>query len=152
MDTVNVKINGRDYVVPKNATVLEAAKAAKIDIPTLCYLKDINEIGACRLCLVEVSEGGRPYRMVTACVYPVSEGMSVLTNTPKNIDMDCASGNVNITLPSDTGFIIRMDSLSGRYYSEFPTTISGSDYIYGDGRCEIEMDSLSGDIKIYSAK
>ena len=76
----------------------------------------------------------------------------VLTNTPKNIDMDCASGNVNITLPSDTGFIIRMDSLSGRYYSEFPTTISGSDYIYGDGRCEIEMDSLSGDIKIYSAK
>ena len=83
MDTVNVKINGRDYVVPKNATVLEAAKIAKIDIPTLCYLKDINEIGACRLCLVEVSEGGRPYRMVTACVYPVSEGMSVLTNTPK---------------------------------------------------------------------
>ena len=85
MDTVNVKINGRDYVVPKNATVLEAAKAAKIDIPTLCYLKDINEIGACRLCLVEVSEGGRPYRLVTACVYPVSEGMSVLTNTPKII-------------------------------------------------------------------
>ena len=83
METVNIKINGREYAVAKNATVLEAARAAKIDIPTLCYLKDINEIGACRLCLVEVSEGGRPYRMVTACVYPVSEGMSVLTNTPK---------------------------------------------------------------------
>ena len=94
MDTVNVKINGRDYVVPKNATVLEAAKAAKIDIPTLCYLKDINEIGACRLCLVEVSEGGRPYRMVTACVYPVSEGMSVLTNTPKIV----ASRKMNLEL------------------------------------------------------
>ena len=80
---VNVKINGRDYVVEKGMTVLEAARAAKIDIPTLCYLKDINEIGACRLCLVEVSEGGKPYRMVTACVYPVSEGMSILTNTPK---------------------------------------------------------------------
>ena len=83
METINIKINGVDYAVPKGSTVLEAARAAKIDIPTLCYLKDINEIGACRLCLVEVSEGGRPFRLVTACVYPVTEGMVVLTNTPK---------------------------------------------------------------------
>ena len=83
METINIKINGVSYAVPKGSTVLEAARAAKIDIPTLCYLKDINEIGACRLCLVEVSEGGRPFRMVTACVYPVTEGMEVLTNTPK---------------------------------------------------------------------
>ncbi|MGN1445563.1 MAG: 2Fe-2S iron-sulfur cluster-binding protein, partial [Eubacteriales bacterium] len=94
METVNVKINGRDYVVPANATVLEAARAAKIDIPTLCYLKDINEIGACRLCLVEVSEGGRPFRMVTACVYPVTEGMEIKTNTPKII----ASRKMNLEL------------------------------------------------------
>ncbi len=94
METVNIKINGRDYEVAKGITVLEAAKAAKIDIPTLCYLKDINEIGACRLCLVEVSEGGKPYRMVTACVYTVSEGMSVLTNTPKII----ASRKMNLEL------------------------------------------------------
>ena len=83
MDTVNVKINGIDYAVAKGSTVLEAAKAAKVDIPTLCYLKDINELGACRLCLVEVSEGGKPFRMVTACVYPVTEGMVIKTNTPK---------------------------------------------------------------------
>lgn len=83
METINVKINGVDYAVPKGSTVLEAARAAKIDVPTLCYLKDINEIGACRLCLVEVSEGGRPFRMVTACVYPATEGMVILTNTPK---------------------------------------------------------------------
>ena len=83
METVNVIINGREYAVPAGSTVLEAARAANIDIPTLCYLKDINEIGACRLCLVEVSEGGRPFRMVTACVYPVTEGMVVKTNTPK---------------------------------------------------------------------
>ena len=83
METVNVKINGREYAVPQGSTVLEAARSANIDIPTLCYLKDINEIGACRLCLVEVSEGGRPFRMVTACVYPVTEGMVVMTNTPK---------------------------------------------------------------------
>ena len=83
METISLKINGTEYNVPKGSTVLEAARAAKIDIPTLCYLKDINEIGACRLCLVEVSEGGRPFRMVTACVYPATEGMEILTNTPK---------------------------------------------------------------------
>ena len=83
METISLKINGVEYDVPKGSTVLEAARAAKIDIPTLCYLKDINEIGACRLCLVEVSEGGRPFRMVTACVYPATEGMEILTNTPK---------------------------------------------------------------------
>ncbi len=80
MDMVSVKINGREYSVPKNATVLEAARYANIDIPTLCYLKDINEIGACRLCLVEV-KGARG--LVTACVYPVNEGMEIFTNTPK---------------------------------------------------------------------
>ena len=94
METINVKINGVDYAVAKGSTVLEAARAAKVEIPTLCYLKDINEIGACRLCLVEVSEGGRPYRMVTACVYPCSEGMSILTNTPKII----ASRKMNLQL------------------------------------------------------
>ncbi len=87
MELVNVKINGRSVAVPKGSTVLDAAKAANIDIPTLCYLKDINEIGACRLCLVEVQEmrGATlgPARMVTACVYPVTEGMSVVTNSPK---------------------------------------------------------------------
>ena len=83
METISLKINGVQYDVPKGSTVLEAARAANIDIPTLCYLKDINEIGACRLCLVEVSEGGRPFRMVTACVYPATDGMEILTNTPK---------------------------------------------------------------------
>ena len=80
MDMVNVKINGRDYEVPKNSTVLEAARYAGVEIPTLCYLKDINEIGACRLCLVEVT-GARG--LVTSCVYPVNEGMEIKTNTPK---------------------------------------------------------------------
>lgn len=79
MDTVNIKINSREYTVPKTATVLEAARTANIDIPTLCYLKDINAIGACRICLVEV-KGARS--MVTACVYPVNEGMEIFTNTP----------------------------------------------------------------------
>ena len=87
MDMINVKINGVDYSVAKGSTVLEAAKAANIDIPTLCYLKDINEIGACRLCLVEVAEMRGPvlgpFRMVTACVYPCTEGMEIKTSSPK---------------------------------------------------------------------
>ena len=80
MDMVNIKINGMPLSVPKDSTVLEAARYAGIDIPTLCYLKDINEIGACRMCVVEV-KGARS--LVASCVYPVNEGMEVLTNTPK---------------------------------------------------------------------
>ncbi len=83
MDMINVKINGAAVSVPKGSTVLEAARYAGVEIPTLCFLKEINEIGACRICMVEVSEGGRPARLVTACVYPVSEGMEVITNSPK---------------------------------------------------------------------
>ena len=80
MDMVNVKINGVDYQVPKDATILEAARHAGIDIPTLCYLKDINQIGACRMCMVEV-KGARS--LAAACVYPVNEGMEIFTNSPK---------------------------------------------------------------------
>ncbi len=80
MDMVNIKINGIDMQVPQNYTILQAAKEAGINIPTLCYLKDVNGIGACRMCLVEV-KGARG--LVTACVYPVSEGMEVFTNTDK---------------------------------------------------------------------
>lgn len=80
MDMINIKIDDREYSVPADSTVLEAARYAGVDIPTLCYLKDINQIGACRLCLVEV-KGARG--LVTACVYPVNEGMEIYTNTAK---------------------------------------------------------------------
>lgn len=80
MEMVNCKINGIAVSVPKGSTILEAARAAGVTIPTLCYLKDINEIGACRICVVEAT-GARG--LVTACVYPVAEGMEVQTNTAK---------------------------------------------------------------------
>ncbi len=80
MDMVHLKINGIDVEVPKGYTILQAAKEANIEIPSLCYLKDINCIGACRVCVVEV-KGRRG--LTAACVYPVEEGMEVLTNTPK---------------------------------------------------------------------
>ena len=80
MEMINCKINGIAVSVPKGSTILEAARYAGVDIPTLCFLKDINEIGACRICMVEAT-GARG--LVTACVYPVSEGMEVQTNTAK---------------------------------------------------------------------
>ncbi len=80
MDTVNIKINNVSYTVKAGQTILEACHEVGINIPTLCYLKEINEIGACRLCLVEV-KGARG--LVTSCVYPISEGMEIQTNTPR---------------------------------------------------------------------
>lgn len=83
MELVNIKLNGMPLSVPKNYTILEAARSAGIEIPTLCYLKEINEIGACRICVVEV-KGAKS--LVAACVYPVSEGMEVVTNSQRVID------------------------------------------------------------------
>lgn len=80
MNMVNVTIDGVSVQVPSNYTVLEAAKQAGVKIPTLCYLKDVNEVGACRVCLVEVEKARA---LAAACVMPVSEGMVVHTNSKK---------------------------------------------------------------------
>ena len=80
MDMINLKINGQEVSVPAGTTILEAARTAGIEIPTLCYLKDVSQTGSCRMCLVEV-KGARALQ--AACVYPVSEGIEVYTNTPK---------------------------------------------------------------------
>ena len=99
MANVSVIINGTKVEVPAGSTILDAANKINVHIPTLCYCKDVgcgtsNKPASCRLCLVEASEGGRPARMVTACVYPVSEGMEVKTNTPKVL----ASRKTNLEL------------------------------------------------------
>ena len=78
MEMVNITINHVKLQVPKTFTVLEAAKQININIPTLCFLKGINEIGACRMCVVEV-KGAKTLQ--TACNYKVYEGMEVLTNS-----------------------------------------------------------------------
>ena len=80
MNNVTLTIDGVQVTVPAEYTILEAAAAAGINIPTLCYLKDISQIGACRLCLVEI-EGARALQ--AACVSQVGEGMVVRTNTAK---------------------------------------------------------------------
>lgn len=80
MNKVNITIDGIKLYVPENYTILEAAKETSISIPTLCFLKDVNEIGCCRMCLVEV-KGSKALQ--AACVHPVREGMEVFTHTPK---------------------------------------------------------------------
>ena len=80
MEMVNVIIDGVSVQVEKGSTILQAAQKAGINIPTLCYLKDVNQIGACRVCLVEV-KGAKALQ--PSCVYPVTEGLEVMTNTAK---------------------------------------------------------------------
>ena len=77
---VNATINGKAVQVPENTTILEAAKLNNITIPHLCYLKKVNEIGACRVCVVEI-EGQD--RLVSSCNTILQEGMKVITNSPK---------------------------------------------------------------------
>ena len=81
MNMVNLKINNVPCQAPEGSTILEAAHAVGITIPTLCYLKEIKRVnGACRVCVVEV-KGAK--NLLPACVYPVSEGMEVFTNTKR---------------------------------------------------------------------
>ncbi len=80
---VSMKIDGRSVQVESGATVLEACIAQGIRIPTLCNLKDINNIGACRMCLVEEVKTGK---LQASCVLPVSEGLEIKTNSPKVLE------------------------------------------------------------------
>ena len=82
-EEVTLTIDDQIVKAKKNATILQAAKQAGIDIPTLCFLKGINEIGDCRMCIVEV-EGRRGF--ATSCIQKVEEGMVVHTNTPSVIE------------------------------------------------------------------
>ncbi|GLB31393.1 ferredoxin [Lacrimispora amygdalina] len=78
MENITIKINGMDVSAPAGSTILEAARLAHVEIPTLCFLKDTNEIAACRICTVEINGG----RLAASCVYPINPGLEVKTNTP----------------------------------------------------------------------
>ena len=77
---VNLKINNIPVSAPEGTTILDAAKSVGISIPTLCFLKEINEIGACRVCVVELK--GKE-KLITACNNEVQEGMEIITNSQK---------------------------------------------------------------------
>ena len=78
-EMVKLNIDGKDVEIEKGSTVLQAARKANIEIPTLCFLKDINQAGDCRMCIVDI-EGRRGF--VPSCITQVEEGMVVKTDTP----------------------------------------------------------------------
>lgn len=84
MSEITLEIDGKEVKVEKETTILEAARGAGIDIPTLCYHKALSPFGACRLCIVEINVKGRT-RIVTSCNYPVEEGLIVNTRSPEVI-------------------------------------------------------------------
>ncbi|WP_422444475.1 NADH-dependent [FeFe] hydrogenase, group A6 [Thermoanaerobacterium sp. DL9XJH110] len=102
MDMVTLTIDGQKVEAPKGSTVLEAARKAGIKIPTLCFLKGVNEIGACRMCVVEV-KGARALQ--ASCVLTVSEGMEVYTNSPavresRKITLELLLSDHNLECPT----------------------------------------------------
>lgn len=104
---VNVTINGRQVSVPENTKILDAAKIAGINIPTLCYFEGLNEIGACRVCVVEV-EGYD--KLFTACNNLVSEGMVIKTNSKRarearrnNVELILSEHNSNCAVCTRSG-------------------------------------------------
>lgn len=72
-----------------------------------------------------------------------------LLSCPRRIDADMASGDLRLTLPEDSGFVLELDALSGDFTSDFPTTTKNGKYLYGDERCSIHVSALSGDVVIY---
>lgn len=97
MAVKTIRIDGQDLAVEAGKTILQAAQEAGIPIPTLCFLKGVSSVGACRMCLVEMT-GSR--KLLPACVTQVEEGMDIHTNTPKlqefrrmNVELLFAEGN-----------------------------------------------------------
>ena len=127
MSTVSCKINGREITCEAGTTILEAARAAGIDIPTLCYLKDVNKAGACRMCVVEIA--GMP-RLMAACTTAVTEGAEIFTESEKvvlsrktTLDLFCKRHRMDCEYCPDYTYcelhaLIRKYGLDERRYSQ----------------------------------
>ena len=81
MDTIRLEIDGRAVEGAPGTTVLQAARSAGIEIPTLCHDDRLESFGACRMCMVEIETGGGRKKLVASCVYPIEEGLRVRTKT-----------------------------------------------------------------------
>ncbi len=138
---INLTIDGVAVSVPEGSTVLEAAKLAHINIPTLCYLKDVQQIGACRLCLVEVEKARG---LAAACVMPVSEGMVVHTNTPsiraqRRVNLELLLSNHNRECTS----CIRSENCE---LQALCREYGVKEYPYDGAKKEVKIDDLSPSI------
>jgi len=141
MEMVNIKINGQSLSVPSNYTVLEAARSANIEIPTLCYLKDVSKTGSCRMCIVEVV-GAR--NLQAACVYPVSEGMEVLTNTQKV--RDARKINLELLLSNHDRKCLTCARNQNCELQKLADELGVTDITYQGERNEYDIDEVSPSI------
>ncbi len=141
MEMVNIKINGQELSVPSNYTVLEAARSANIEIPTLCYLKDVSKTGSCRMCIVEVV-GAR--NLQAACVYPVSEGMEVLTNTQKV--RDARRINLELLLSNHDRKCLTCSRNQNCELQKLADELGVTDITYMGERNEYDIDEVSPSI------
>lgn len=125
---VKLKIDGKAVSVPEGTTILEAAQQLGINIPTLCYLKEINEIGACRVCVVEIKG---TEKLAASCNTPVYEGMEVLTDSPKvrkarktNVELILSQHNSSCTtcLRNGNCTLQSLASQLGLYENPYPVT------------------------------
>lgn len=81
-EEITLKIDGKEVKAEKGTTILEVARTNGVEIPTLCYNEQLKPYGACRMCMVEIVRRGRR-RLVSSCVYPVEEGLEVVTNNER---------------------------------------------------------------------
>lgn len=127
--------------------------ADRIDLENVSGASDLSNCSVNALDLETVS--GRIWyngTFTTLDCEAVSANCQIsLDNTPERVTMDSVSGSLTLTLPEDTGFTASLDSLSGKISSDFPATINGDAYHYGDGRCTIRANGVSGDINIKKA-
>lgn len=145
MDKIKMTINGIEVEVPKNYTVLMAAKEAGIDIPTLCFLKDINEVAACRVCVVEVDIKGVPMRNLPAsCVLQVQDGMNVRTNTPRV--RKAVKTNVELILSNHNRECLVCKRNGSCELQKLCDELGIKDIPYEGQRCDRTVDDLSDSI------
>ncbi len=138
-DTVKIKINHNEYNVPAGGTVLEACHSVGIEIPTLCWLKDMNEIGACRMCVVEVA-GAKT--LVTSCVYPVNEGMEVITNSPKVLDARRTNLELILSTHDQNCLSCRRNTVCELQKLCYEYSVDGMKFVGDRPRYELERSTL----------
>lgn len=115
---VKLTIDGHQIEAEEGSTILEVARERGIEIPTLCYHEAVSPAGACRLCLVEIVSDGRS-RLVASCLYPIEEGLEVITNSERVIDIRKTVVELLLASCPDSGVIQDLAQKMGVEKTEF---------------------------------
>lgn len=145
----NIQIEAASADITVNnlsANSVELDSASGDCVFTGCSLSELD---------VDTASGDITYNGVVktlSCDAASADITAVLLQVPQSIDMDCASGSLDLTLPEDCGFTVELDSISGNFRSDFEVSKTGDSYVHGNGACRINVDSMSGDVTIRKAK